>query len=140
MSETLAISERTPTDDLRQKKRQAIFYLLAVAIVLPFFEVFVARWWHDEKIWMAINIAALMFPTLRWCFLDANERHQRLGRFMQLLIICVAALGIPVWLLRTRGVRGFVAIGWLLLLFALVIGANTLAEYVAVDLWLPHWL
>lgn len=126
--------------ELQRKKRQSLIQLLALFFVLPFVEAFVSRWWYDEKIWVGLNCLALIFPTMRWCFLDAREHNLRLGRFMQLLIIGLAAVGVPVWLLRSRGLRGLISIGWLLLYCVLLFGVNYFAEYVAMDLWLPHWL
>jgi hypothetical protein len=140
MPEPPSMSDVALNSDLPQKKRQALFQILAVVILLPFIEVFVARWWHDERTWIVINIVTIMFPMLRWCFLDASELGLRLSRFMQLFIIAFAALAIPVWLLRSRGIRGVLSIGWLLLFVVLLAGATWLAEEIAVELWSPHWV
>lgn len=126
--------------EIQDKKRQALFKILVIAGVAPFAEVFLARWWYDEKTWVIITAIATVFPMLRWCFLDANERQLRLSRFMQVFIVFFGVFGIRFWLLRTRGIRGFVSIAWVLLFFAIVVGVNMLADYVAVDLWSPHWL
>ncbi len=77
MPETLTNCDQTSNNDLQRKKRQTLFQLLVLALVLPFFEVFFARWWHDEKSWYIINTVVLMFPTMHWCFLDANELSLR---------------------------------------------------------------
>lgn len=140
MSQEHSMTNADSTHEIQDQKRQALFKILVIASVIPFAEVFLARWWYDEKTWMIITAVATMFPMLRWCFLDANERNLRLSRFMQLFIVLFALLGIPIWFLRTRGIRGFVSIGWMLLFFAIAVGVNMLAEFIAVDLWSPHWL
>ena len=64
-----------------------------------------------------------------WCQYDSWERSYTIGKPLRLLIIFFAAIGVPVYLLRTRGWRGLVSI----VLVAVFAGLLMLAEELAVE-------
>jgi hypothetical protein len=60
----------------------------------------------------------LLILGISWCFTDAAERDDRIGRLMTLILLLVFIVGLPIYLLQTRGIGAFKSLGWTLLLVA----------------------
>jgi hypothetical protein len=64
----------------------------------------------------------LMLPAavaiLMWCLYDSAERSCHIKLPMRILIFGIAGVGVPVYLLRTRGLKGIVSIGLMILFFS----------------------
>src|SRR5262245_18668935 len=68
-----------------------------------------------------VAIAALVAS---WCQVDARERGGTIGKLQFVAIILFALIALPVYLVRTRGVRGFLSILLALLFYVLLIGVQ----------------
>ncbi len=111
------------TASLAFKKRRTIWHGMLVCGLLGTMDELAALKGANSDWWMAEGLAVALF-ALRWCALDSEDRGRRLGRGMGLAIFLIAIVGVPVYLLRTRGMRlGLVAcavfVGFLCLLFGL---------------------
>lgn len=65
-----------------------------------------------------------------WCLFDANERNYHINLLFRVLIILFPYIGIPAYLLKTRGLRGFFSIA-LMVLFVLGISCLGALAYIA---------
>lgn len=110
------------TASLALKKRQAIWHgILVCGLFGTLEELTVFKGAHSDW-WYAEGFALALF-ALRWCALDSEVLGRRLSRWMGLTILLLAIVGVPIYLLRTRGLRrGLVACGVLAGLFVLVMG------------------
>ena len=55
-----------------------------------------------------------------WCFTDAAERNHRIGPNFGMVLVFLFFIGFPIYLVKTRGVGAFKALGFTLLLFGVV--------------------
>lgn len=62
--------------------------------------------------------------VLKWCLIDAVQRGQPLGRVMRFALILLMLFALAVYLLRSRGVAGILAVIQMVLLVVLVIAIN----------------
>lgn len=54
------------------------------------------------------TVGAMMIYT--WCLYDSLARNRRIGILFGVLIFGLAIIGVPIYLLKTRGLRGMVSI------------------------------
>jgi hypothetical protein len=59
-----------------------------------------------------------------WCSFDSAERSLRVTYGYRILALLVPIVGFPAYAFKTRGRRGFVLVGWGLLLVVLVQAVN----------------
>ena len=65
-----------------------------------------------------------------WCHIDARERGYTIRKPLFLTIVFITIVGLPVYLMRTRGVRGVLSIV-LALLFTVII---VVLEEIAIEI------
>ncbi len=100
-----------PTASLAFKKRQTIWHGSLVCGLFGTIDALFALQDRPSDWWIAEGFAAALF-ALRWCALDSQALGRRLGRWMGLTVFLIALVGVPIYLLRTRGMwRGLVASG-----------------------------
>jgi tetratricopeptide (TPR) repeat protein len=99
-------------------RRQKRFALIGQAIL---FAVWGAIYRHvGPSISVAeavMGVATLCCLSLAyvWLYLDSLEHHYRIGTMLGICVILFAGIGIPIYLFKTRGLRGFISLGLLLL-------------------------
>ena len=64
--------------------------------------------------------------VVSWCFLDARELGYRIPKLLLVLIVLCGAIGLPLYLIRTRGVRGL----WSSLLASLFLGLMVIFDLI----------
>ena len=111
-----------PIASLALKKRQTIWHgILVCGLFGTMDELFALKDMQSDW-WIAEGFALALF-ALRWCALDSEALGRRLGRWMGLTVFLMAIVGMPIYLLRTRGLRrGLMACGVIAGLFVLVMG------------------
>jgi hypothetical protein len=68
---------------------------------------------HNPTAVFWINVSAgliVLFALFLWCHSDAEQRGYPSSHFLSLLIVGMALVGVPYYLFRTRGFRGFFAL------------------------------
>ncbi len=102
---------------LRAKKRRILIWLLVWAAVIG-----IATWFEDETQADPLLdfVMGLPFVVLGiyWCRTDAVERDHYIGVPMSACLILCFALGLPLYLFQTRGLKAFISVGWLLMFLA----------------------
>ena len=101
------------TIDYAVKKRRIILMLLAYSAILGIIACFVPD--KDAPTDFVFGLPLLILG-ISWCFTDAAERNYRMGRLMSLLLILILGIGLPIYLLRTRGFGAFKSLAFTLLL------------------------
>ncbi|MEI8022093.1 MAG: hypothetical protein WCH39_28040 [Schlesneria sp.] len=104
---------KAQTIDYGVKKRRIILMLLAYSAILGITAVIFP---DKDPPTDFVFFLPLLILGVSWCFTDAAERNYRMGRLMSLLLILFLALGLPIYLLRTRGFGAFKTLAATLLL------------------------
>ncbi len=107
--------ENPTSVDYAAKKRRILIILLAYSAILGVVSCFLPE--EDRALDFVVGLPLLILGV-SWCFTDAIEREHRIGRVTRLLLILLFIVGFPIYLLQTRGFRGFKSLGLTLLLVA----------------------
>ena len=117
---------KAQTVDYGVKKRRIILMLLAYSTLLGIIAVIFPD--KDAPTDFVFGLPLLILG-ISWCFTDAAERNYRMGRLMSLLLILILAIGLPIYLLRTRGFGAFKALAFTLLLIGAMFTCMFVAGY-----------
>jgi hypothetical protein len=124
-------SESSSVSDFARAKRKRLIWMLVLSIAAGVAEVLLP---DAERAIQIADSFAIVLLIASWCQLDAHQRNETLGRLLRLTIIFFTFVGLPVYLFRTRGIRGFLslflALLFYVLLIALQLGSMALTEYV----------
>lgn len=113
----------------RAAKRACLFSLAALAVTDGAFEPFLPDNARAERIFsLMISIPAFV-SIFFWCLYDAKERGYHINLLFRVLIVFCTCVGVPAYLLKTRGLRGFYSIG-LAALFMVCISLLTVLAYI----------
>lgn len=130
VSEPAGESEpESPSEEESQRavvRREKVIYLLVFIGLGGFLGIV-----PDDSIFMWLGILAELFCVVRWVQLDAWEKQIRLPRWLLVLVVGIALVGVPVYLLRSRGWNGMLSILCALLILACQLGAGALAMTLA---------
>ena len=78
--------------------------------------------------WDIIFIFSGVLATLYWCRCDASEKNFYLTKTLSFLILLMAVIGVPIYLIKSRGMtKGFIATIYfiLIMLFMLIVSGTT---------------
>lgn len=109
------------------KKRRIVLMLLAYAAI---FGVIVCILPEDNRALDIVVGLPFVILSVWWVFIDAEERDHRIGGLMRLVLIFAFAIGLPIYLLQTRGIRGVQTIAVAALLFAAMIACMFATAFV----------
>lgn len=134
--------EDQPFVDHARKKRRILILLLAYSAILGVVSCFLPE--EDRALDFIVGLPLLILG-ISWCFTDAAERDHRIGRLMTFLLVLVFIVGLPIYLLQTRGIGAFKSLGLTLLLVAAMFaclfatGFATLYVGEVAGLWGPEY-
>ena len=115
---------------IRAAKRLCLLAMLALAAAVGVLEqLFSDDRGIDRLLTIACAVLGIILVVV-WCQYDARERSYSIRRPLRLLIIFFAVIGVPVYLLHTRGRRGLIAV----LIAALFFGLCLFTEQVAIEI------
>lgn len=103
------------------QKRQLIGLALVWAAISGVISPFL---FPQERIVELLLDVPYLVLVLKWCLIDAAQRGQQLGRVMRFALILLILFALAVYLLRSRGIAGILAVIQTLLLLVLVIAIN----------------
>jgi hypothetical protein len=83
--------------------------LMLLAVAMGVLDQLVEQERLDKALTLAGSLVGIVLIAI-WCQYDSCERSYTIPKPMRLLVIFIAILGIPIYLLRTRGLRGVVSI------------------------------
>jgi len=129
--DTLEDAENERCVDYAVKKRRILMLLLAYSAILGVISVFLVE---EDRVLDFIVGLPLLILAISWCFTDAAERDHRIGRVMRLLLILLFILGLPIYLLQTRGIRAFKTFGLTVLLVAAMFACMFATEFVTISI------
>lgn len=103
-------------------------------VVSPFF-------WANSSFVELLSGLLIAFLVVIWCVYDATEREVRLGVKLKLVVFLLLVVGLPVYLLKSRGVGGFAALFAAVVMAVFVILIQLLGEHVGLLLGeqLGYW-
>ncbi len=104
-----------------RQKRQVMGLALAWAAISGVIAPFL---FSEETIVELLLDVPYLVLVLKWCLIDAAQRGQQLGRVMRFALLLLMLFALAVYLLRSRGVAGILAVIQTLLFLALVIAIN----------------
>ena len=110
---TFGRGRREPTGP-RVRKRRCLIILLLMFVVSGAVDPFLP---DGSRVSLVLTLPAAA-AILVWCLYDAAERSCQVKVPMRILIFGFACVGVPVYLLRTRGLKGIVSIGLAVLFFS----------------------
>lgn len=121
-----AVAEAVETSDVvrpnhARQKRQVMGLAMAWAAISGVIAPFL---FPQERIVELLLGVPYVVLVLKWCLIDAAQRGQQLGRVMRFALILLTLFALAVYLLRSRGIAGILAVIQTLLLLALVIAIN----------------
>ncbi len=105
-----AETESDLTAALRRKKRNALLALLAVSAVAGALDSICANSGTDPIVATIATTVPALLLILHWCMLDSQELRVRISTALAVVILLLALVGVPVYLLKSRGAGGLVAI------------------------------
>lgn len=98
-----------PRQDYAAKKQRILVWLLIWSAIMGAIAGLLTE--DDLAIELLISLPWLCL-CVYWCHVDAQERNFRLGRFMRLTLILIFLLGFPIYLFRSRGIKGGLTLMW----------------------------
>jgi hypothetical protein len=101
--------------DYGAKKRRILVMLMAYSAIFGAVLCFLPE--EDIPLDFVVGLPVLLLG-ISWCFTDANERDHRIGRVMKLVLIFFFVIGLPIYLLQTRGMGAFKILAFTMLLVA----------------------
>ena len=102
--------ENEPFDEpIKTAKRLCLVGLLLLFVVMGVLEPLLVLKQADRTVTLLGGLVSIVLIFI-WCQNDSYERSYRIPKSLRLLIIFVAILGVPIYLLRTRGIWGIVSI------------------------------
>jgi hypothetical protein len=108
-------SERSAADELeywraKKAKRLCLLGLLILAAVGGVLDEVVPSSRNFDRLSTVVSSVIGVLLVFMWCHYDSWQRSCAIGKPLRLLIIFVAFVGVPVYLLRTRGFRGLLSV------------------------------
>ena len=128
-SQSDAASEVLQAEDFAKAKRWRLIWLLAFSIAIGIAEQVFAEDELDKVFRVGGAIPTVMLIA-SWCHIDARERGYTIRKPLFLTIVFITIVGLPVYLIRTRGVRGVLSIV-LALLFTVIM---VVLEEIAIEI------
>jgi hypothetical protein len=89
-------------------KRRCLVGLLLLAVVMGVLDQLVVQKQADRVVTLVGGLVSIVLIFI-WCQNDSYQRSYKIPKLLRLLIIFVAILGVPIYLLRTRGRRGILS-------------------------------
>jgi hypothetical protein len=129
ISESDTAPDKPHAEEFVKAKRWRLIWMLASSFAVgaamqAFAEVELERFFQIGGVIVHILLIG------SWCHIDARERGYELKNPLFFTIIFVTFVGLPIYLIRTRGVRGKLSTV-LALLFGIALGA---AEEIAIEI------
>jgi hypothetical protein len=104
------------SDYQKPKRRVIIAAFVFTGLTAPLLVLFTGRSMEDQLLTL-ISVAVYSVLLLVWCYYDSLERNKRLSGRWRVLIVLVGWLALPIYLIKSRGLRrGSYGIGVALLL------------------------
>ena len=91
------------TTDNVSRKRGILLKLLIYSGLLGIVSVFLQN--HNSVLSYLLRLPALILG-ITWCHVDANQRGYSMGKLMRLGLIFIFVVVFPLYLFRTRGLKG----------------------------------
>lgn len=99
-------SASPPVADRRRQKNMLLVALLAFTAISSAMWVFVPDGSPNERLLYVAQSFGTVLLVLLWCHVDSSQRSYRLSKKLSILIVLVAVVGLPIYLLKSRGRRG----------------------------------
>ena len=110
----------------RAAKRRCLFGLLLLAVVAGVLDQLLDYKSADRILTFVYSIIGIVLVAM-WCQYDSRERSYTIRKPLRLLIIFLAFLGVPIYLLCTRGLRGLISTLLAVGFFGVLMGLEQLA-------------
>ena|SRR5579863_6175389 len=120
-------SEETPKEDFTKAKLWRLIGLLALSIAGSVCEQLFSETLADQRAFILGGMVIGLLLLVSWCRLDARERGYTIKKPLLLVIILFAFVGVPIYFIRTRGVRGILNIFLALLLVLALMALEQIA-------------
>lgn len=130
VAEAVDSSDVVRPDYARQKRQVmglALVWAAISGVIAPFL-------FPQERIVELLLGVPYVVLVLKWCLIDAAQRGQQLGRVMRFALILLTLFALAVYLLRSRGIAGILAVIQTLLFLVLVIAINYAFELATLHL------
>lgn len=99
--------------DYAVKKRRIVLALLAYSAIVGVMACFLPE--DTPPLDFIVGLPFVLLGNL-WCYIDAGQREDRIGRLMKWALVLIFVVGFPVYVFQTRGIRGLQTIVLALLL------------------------
>lgn len=94
-------------------KFRCLIALAALSVLDGVVSALVQEYTSADRVFSVIIGLGGVIVILFWCLYDARQRNYHINLFFRVLIVVFACIGVPAYLLTTRGIRGFYSIGLL---------------------------
>ena len=118
-------ASREPVVDFAKAKRRRLLWLLVLWTASGVLDPLLADAEIAGLLPLALGVATTVL-VISWCQVDARERDFTIRPWLFVTLFFLTCLGVPIYLLRTRGARGVFSIV-LAFLFALLMGVLEVA-------------
>jgi len=123
----LGRTEELPADSgFARAKRLRLIGLLVLSTVFGAIEQLQEINDFDGTFFIIAGTIGVVMLVVSWCLLDARERGYTIPKLLLVLIVLFGAIGLPLYLIRTRGVRGL----WSSLLALLFLGLMVIFDLI----------
>lgn len=123
---------------LAKQKNWTLTALVIITMVTSSIRALVEDDTSEVSVLLILQCVLSAVLILIWCYLDSVEHGRHLGKVLSVVIVLVAVIGVPIYLLESRGIRGSLAIvlaGLFLALLILVERTSMMVTCSFVDLF-----
>ncbi|APZ91714.1 hypothetical protein [Fuerstiella marisgermanici] len=111
--------------DLHAQKRRILIWLLVWSAIMGVVAMFEDETQADPVVDLLLGLPFVILG-IYWCRTDAAERGHYIGVPMSACLVLMFVLGLPIYLFQTRGLKGILSLGWLLL-YLIAMAASLIA-------------
>ena len=101
-------------------KRRLLVGLIGAAALLGVLGGCVPEGESSGRVLDVLTALAVSFLILLWCSYDAAERGYRMSRQLKTVIVLIFIIGLPAYLIKTRGRAGIKSVGLAFAFFVLL--------------------
>jgi len=116
-------------EDFPRAKRRRLLSLLALSIAAGVLQQLLADAEIADLLPFVVGLATTVL-IISWCNVDARERDFTIKPWLFVTMFFLTFIGVPIYLLRTRGVRGMFSILLALLFFVLMLVLEVVAAQI----------
>lgn len=121
-------SDAKRTETFAKSKRRRLIGMLTLSAAVGVVVQLSPEIRRDPGLFAFCGGLLYLMLIVSWCLLDARDRGYRIRQPLLVTIVCLAFIGVPIYLIRTRGIRGVWSSTLAVIFFCILIAIEYLAS------------